>query len=80
MKLRKKSLKNVTGSEITTVLTEDLWSALDALGAVPEAQHTEWYKRLEEAADAYSGYAVGQGSDNGAVASLTLGVFSICSL
>ena len=28
-----------------------LWSALDALDAVPEAQHTEWYKRLEEAAD-----------------------------
>ena len=28
-----------------------LWAALDALDAVPEAQHTEWYKRLEEAAD-----------------------------
>ena len=25
--------------------------ALDALDAVPEAQHTEWYKRLEETAD-----------------------------
>ena len=36
----------------TTVLTEDLWSALDALDAVPEAQHAEWYKRLEAAADA----------------------------
>jgi hypothetical protein len=36
----------------TTVLTEDLWAALDALDAVPQAQHTEWYKRLEEAADA----------------------------
>ncbi len=36
----------------TTVLTEDLWSALDALDAVPEDQHTEWYKRLKEAADA----------------------------
>ena len=36
----------------TTVLTEDLWAALDALDAVPEAQQTEWYKRLEEAADA----------------------------
>ena len=36
----------------TTVFTEDLWSALDALDAVPEAQQTEWYKRLEEAADA----------------------------
>ena len=38
----------------TTVLTEDLWAALDALDALPEAQHTEWYKRLEEAADAAS--------------------------
>ena len=36
----------------TTVLTEDLWAALDALDAVPESQQTEWYKRLEEAADA----------------------------
>ena len=36
----------------TTVLTEDLWAALDALHAVPEAHHTEWYKRLQEAADA----------------------------
>ena len=26
-------------------------AALDALDAVPEAQHTEWHKRLEEAAD-----------------------------
>jgi hypothetical protein len=36
----------------TTVLTEDLWAALDAHDAVPEAHQTEWYKRLEEAADA----------------------------
>ena len=36
----------------TTVLTEDLWSALDAPDAVPESQQTEWYKRLEQAADA----------------------------
>ena len=35
----------------TTVLTEDLWAALDAVDAVAEAQQTEWYKRLEEAAD-----------------------------
>ena len=33
----------------TAVLTEDVWSALDA---APEAKQTEWYKRLEEAADA----------------------------
>ena len=38
----------------TTVLTEDLWAALDALDSVPEAQQTEWYRRLEEAADAAS--------------------------
>ena len=36
----------------TSVLTEDVWAALDALDAVPEAQQTEWYKRLEVAADA----------------------------
>ena len=36
----------------TTVLIEDLWAALDALDAVPEAQQAEWYKRLEEAASA----------------------------
>ena len=36
----------------TTVLTQDLWSALDALDAVPEAHQTEWYKRLEQAAEA----------------------------
>ena len=37
----------------TTVLTEDLWSALDALDAldvVPQAHQAEWYKRLEQAA------------------------------
>ena len=30
------------------VLTEDLWSAIDAL---PETHETEWYKRLVEAAE-----------------------------
>ena len=38
--------------ESTTVLTQDLWAALDALEGVTEARQTEWYKRLEEAADA----------------------------
>ena len=38
--------------ESATVLAEDLWSALDALEGVPEAQQTEWHKRLQEAADA----------------------------
>ena len=36
----------------TIVVTGDLWDALDALDVVPEVQHTEWYKRLEAAADA----------------------------
>ena len=46
-------IKATTGLSMntTTVLTEDLWAALDALDAMPEAQQTEWYKRLEEAAD-----------------------------
>jgi len=39
-------------TKTTTAPTEDLWDALDALDVVPEAQHTEWYKRLEQAADA----------------------------
>jgi len=31
--------------------TEDLWSAIDALDALPETHETEWYKRLVEAAE-----------------------------
>lgn len=42
----------MTVTDTATVLTEDLWSALDALEALPEAQLTEWYRRLEGAADA----------------------------
>ena len=38
-----------TYSMKTTVLTEDLWAALDA---APETQQTERYKCLEAAADA----------------------------
>ena len=48
----------------TTVLTEDLWAALDAQEAVPEVQHTEWHKRLEEAAD---GATQGMLLDKGAI-------------
>ena len=33
------------------VSTEDLWSAIDALDALPETHETEWYKRLVEAAE-----------------------------
>ena len=36
---------------ITTVYTEDLWAAVDALDALPETHETEWYKRLVEAAE-----------------------------
>ena len=36
---------------VASVLTEDLWSALDALDALPETHETEWYKRLAEAAE-----------------------------
>ena len=35
----------------TKVSTEDLWSAIDALDALPETHETEWYKRLVEAAE-----------------------------
>jgi len=36
----------------TTVSTEDLWSAIDALDTLPETHETEWYKRLVAAAEA----------------------------
>ena len=36
----------------TTVSTEDLWSAIDALDALPETHETEWYKRLVATAEA----------------------------
>ena len=38
----------------TIVRTDDLWAALDALDAVPDAhaQYIDWFKRLEEAANA----------------------------
>ena len=35
----------------TTVSTEDLWAAIDALDALPETHETEWYKRLVETAE-----------------------------
>ena len=33
------------------VRTEDLWSTIDALDALPETHETEWYKRLVETAE-----------------------------
>ena len=37
--------------QTTQVSVEDLWEALEALDAVPEAQQTEWYQRLERCAN-----------------------------
>ena len=39
-------------TETTTVQNVDLWSAIDALDALPETHNTDWYKRLVEAAEA----------------------------
>ena len=39
-------------TKITTVQTVDLWTAIDALDALPETRNTDWYKRLVEAAEA----------------------------
>ena len=36
----------------TTVYTEDLWAAVDALDAIPSIHTTDWYKRLVAAAEA----------------------------
>ena len=39
-------------TKTTTVQTVDLWTAIDALDALPETHNTDWYKRLVEAAEA----------------------------
>ena len=39
-------------TKTTTVQTVDLWTAIDALDALPETHSTDWYKRLVEAAEA----------------------------
>ena len=36
---------------MANVSTEDRWSAIDALDALPETHETDWYKRLVEAAE-----------------------------
>lgn len=41
-----------TFTNTTTVSTEDLWEALEALSSIPGAEASDWYKRLERAADA----------------------------
>lgn len=37
---------------MSTVSTVDLWTAIEALDALPETHNTDWYKRLVEAAEA----------------------------
>ncbi|MDB2616684.1 hypothetical protein N9Z13_07260 [Luminiphilus sp.] len=49
-------------TETTTVQTVDLWSAIDALDALPGTHNTEWYMRLVEAAEAAT-----QADDTGVV-------------
>ena len=39
-------------TKTTTVQTVDLWTAIDALDALPETHDTDWYKRLVGAAEA----------------------------
>ena len=39
-------------TETTVVQTVDLWTAIDALDALPETHITDWYERLVEAAEA----------------------------
>ena len=39
-------------TKTTTVQTVDLWTAIDALDALPETHNTDWYKQLVEAAEA----------------------------
>ena len=38
-------------SAASLISTEDLWSAIDALDALPETHEAEWYRRLVEAAE-----------------------------
>ena len=37
---------------MSTVSTVDLWTAIEALDALPETHNTGWYNRLVEAAEA----------------------------
>ena len=39
-------------TKTTAVQTVDLWTAIEALDALPETHNTDWYKRLVEAAEA----------------------------
>ena len=39
-------------TKTTAVQTVDLWTAIEALDALPETYDTDWYKRLVEAAEA----------------------------
>ena len=39
-------------TKTTTLLTDDLWAAVDALDALPHTHGADWYKRIVAAAEA----------------------------
>jgi hypothetical protein len=44
--------KGVPVAKTTTLLTDDLWAAVDALDALPHTHGGDWYKRIVAAAEA----------------------------
>ena len=44
--------KGVPMTKTTTLLTDDLWAAVDALDALPHTHGADWYKRIVAAAEA----------------------------
>ena len=44
--------KGVPMTKTTTLLTDDLWAAVDALDALPHTHDSDWYKRIVAAAEA----------------------------
>ena len=44
--------KGVPMTKTTTLLTGDLWAAVDALDALPHTHASDWYKRIVAAAEA----------------------------
>ena len=39
-------------TKTTTLLTDDLWAAVDALDALPHTHGADWYKHIVAAAEA----------------------------
>ena len=44
--------KGVPMTKTITLLTDDLWAAVDALDALPHTHSADWYKRIVAAAEA----------------------------